>query len=93
MTATSHTRVVTLLNMRGLHARAATKLVATCNCFEAEVLLRFKGKEVKAHSLMAVMMLGAGVGNEIELVAKGRQATEVLDALTELINNRFEEEN
>lgn len=93
MTATSHSRTIQLINMRGLHARAATKLVAICGQYQADVCIRYAGREVKAQSLMSVMMLGAAVHSEIELIAQGEQAVAVLDALCVLINNRFDEEN
>ena len=45
-----------------------------------------------ARSIMALMMLGAGIGSEIEIEAEGTEATEAVEALVQLVSSRFDEE-
>jgi phosphocarrier protein len=84
-------RTVTIVNQRGLHARAAAKFVRLAGTFDAAVTVANEENEVSALSIMGLMMLAAGRGNEVTLRASGRQAQEALDALTELVASRFGE--
>ena len=86
------TRTVEIVNKRGLHARASAKFVKLAADFDAEVTVTRDGQSVDARSIMGLMMLGAGIGSMLELSAEGPQAAEALDALAELIANRFEED-
>ncbi len=85
-------RIATISNQRGLHARAAAKFVKLAAQFDAEVLVSKKGTEVSGQSIMGLMMLAAATGCSIELKASGPQASEALDALTGLIDAKFDEE-
>ena len=85
-------RVVTICNMRGLHARAAAKFVALAERFGASVEVVKDGQSVSARSIMGLMMLGAGKGAEIELRAEGWDGKEAIDALSELIEAGFNEQ-
>ena len=85
-------RTVEVVNKRGLHARASAKFVKLAADFEAEVTVTRDGQSVDARSIMGLMMLGAGIGSTLELSADGDQADEALDALCDLVANRFEEE-
>jgi phosphocarrier protein len=87
------TRTVTIVNRRGLHARAAAKLVTTAERFSANVEVVRDGNAVSARSIMGLMMLGAGMGSEVELRADGFDAHEALDAVTELIESGFHEQD
>ena len=84
-------RMVTIVNMRGLHARASAKFVATAERFAASVNVERDGQSVAARSIMGLMMLGAGRGSTIELVAEGWDALEALDALALLVESGFGE--
>ena len=84
-------RVVTLVNKRGLHARAAAKFVTLAERFEASVEVIRDGQSVSARSIMGLMMLGAGCGSTIELRAEGWGAKEALDALAALVEGGFNE--
>ena len=84
-------RTVTIVNMRGLHARAAAKFVTTAERFAASVDVERDGQSVAARSIMGLMMLGAGRGSVVELVAEGWDALEALDALALLIEGGFGE--
>lgn len=83
----------TIVNRRGLHARAAGKLVQTAARFQSTVTLLAKGREVNARSILGVMMLAAGIGTPVTLRAEGEDADAALDALIDLINRGFDEED
>ena len=84
-------RVVTIVNRRGLHARAAAKLVTTAEQFSASVDVVRDGQVVSARSIMGLMMLGAGMGSSIELRAEGFDAHEALEAIGGLVEAGFNE--
>jgi phosphocarrier protein len=85
-------RTVTIRNQRGLHARAAAKFVKLAGQFLAEVTVIKGDMNVTGTSIMGLMMLAAGPGCEIELRATGAQAREVVAALSELVERRFDED-
>ena len=85
------TRTVTIVNQRGLHARAAAKFVRLAAQYDAAVTVANADNEVSALSIMGLMMLAASPGTQVVLRASGRQAEEVLTALEELICSRFGE--
>ena len=86
-------RHVTIVNRRGLHARAAAKFVTMSERFGASVDVVRDGQAVSARSIMGLMMLGAGPGTVIELQADGWDAKEALDALTGLVEAGFHEQD
>ena len=83
---------VTVVNKLGLHARAAAKPVALASEFESEVWLVRGGNPVDATSIMAVMMLAAGQGTELELRADGPDEDEALARISTLVADRFGED-
>ena len=83
--------VLKVVNKLGLHARAASKLVATSKGFGAELTLEFKGRTVDAKSIMGVMTLGAPMGSELTLHANGDDAAAAVQALQALFADRFGE--
>ena len=85
-------RTLRITNKRGLHARAAAKFVRTVGQFDCQVRVTFKGEEVSGLSIMGLMMLAAGIGSAIDVICSGRQAVEVMAALSTLIEGRFGEE-
>lgn len=85
-------RELTLTNKRGLHARAATKLVQCCQPFEAQVTVHHNGRTADAANIMSLLMLAAPCGSVLTLEAKGAQAGEALDALKALFDARFHED-
>ncbi|WP_437881775.1 HPr family phosphocarrier protein [Pseudomonas sp. LRF_L74] len=85
-------REITIINKLGLHARAAAKFVGVAGRFPCLVRVgRTPESQVDGKSIMAVMMLAAGKGTNLHLNTEGEQADEALDALIELINNKFDE--
>jgi phosphocarrier protein len=85
-------RSVEILNERGLHARASAKFVKLAATFDAEVTVSKDGATVDARSIMGLMMLAAGPGSHVSIKADGRDATAAVDALAQLVTNRFEED-
>jgi phosphocarrier protein HPr len=85
-------RSVEIVNKRGLHARASAKFVKAASGFDAEVRVSKDGHTVDARSIMGLMMLAAGPGCCIEIEAEGAEAEQALDALVELVTNRFDED-
>jgi len=86
-------RVVTIVNKRGLHARAAARFVTLAEQFGASVDVLKDGQEISARSIMGLMMLGAARGADIELRAEGWDAKEALDALAALVEAGFDEQD
>ncbi|HWA50722.1 MAG TPA: HPr family phosphocarrier protein [Dongiaceae bacterium] len=85
-------RTASIRNQRGLHARAAAKFVKMAGSFDAQIRVIKGDTDVSGGSIMGLMMLGAGIGTDIQLRATGRQAREAIQALLELIERRFDEE-
>jgi len=82
---------IQIVNKLGLHARASAKLSQLATEFPCEILLSRNGRQINAKSIMGVMMLAAGIGSTVTLETIGDKADEAMQALTELINNRFGE--
>jgi phosphocarrier protein HPr len=85
-------RVLTIINQKGLHARASAKFVQTVEKFDAEVRVSRGGETVGGTSIMGLMMLSAGPGTSIVVSATGAEAEVAIAALTELIGSKFGEE-
>ena len=87
------TQEITIQNKLGLHARASGKLVDVASRYGAEIMLYKGNEEANAKSIMGLMMLAAGFGTKINLHATGEDAAEAIQAVVELINNKFDEED
>ncbi|MBD9485474.1 HPr family phosphocarrier protein [Pseudomonas sp. PDM14] len=83
---------ITIINKLGLHARAAAKFVGVAGRFPCQIRAgRSPESLVDGKSIMAVMMLAAGKGTTLHLHTEGEQDDNALNALIELINNKFDE--
>ena len=85
-------REVPIINKRGLHARASAKFVQMVERFNAEVWVTKGGETVGGTSIMGLMMLSAGPGTSIIISAIGPEAEAAIDAITELVASKFNEE-
>lgn len=85
-------RVFTLTNQRGLHARAATKLVTCAQRFESRVYVYKQTQKADAANIMSLLMLAAPCGTALTVEAVGDDAEAVLDALEALFMARFDED-
>ncbi len=84
-------REVIISNRLGLHARAAAKLVGVASGYAADVTLEKNGQRVNGKSIMGVMMLAASKGTMLRLTVDGEGETEALQALVDLIDDKFGE--
>ena len=84
-------RQVTIVNQRGLHARAAAKFVRTAEAFSARVEVDRDDVTVVGTSILGLMLLAAGAGTVLTLRAEGDDAKAALDALCGLIGRGFDE--
>mgnify|MGYP005841756685 CR=1 FL=1 len=82
---------VTIVNRLGLHARAAARFVETASRFQAEVQVIRGERQVNGKSIMGVMMLAAAKGTRLTLEAHGEDAAEAIEALRQLVAERFGE--
>jgi phosphocarrier protein len=82
---------VTIINKLGLHARAAAKFVSCATAFSSAVRVGQEGNLVDGKSIMSIMMLAAAKGSVLELQVEGDDEQGALDALVQLIENRFDE--
>jgi phosphocarrier protein len=85
-------RELPIINKRGLHARASAKFVKMVEQFDAEVQVTRGGETVGGTSIMGLMMLSAGPGTSIVVSAVGPEADAAIDAITELVASKFNEE-
>ena len=86
-------RKLAICNRKGLHARASAKFVQTVEKFHADVRVMRCGETVGGTSIMGLMMLAASPGTTITVEATGKEAGDVIEALTRLINSRFGEDD
>lgn len=84
-------REVMIVNQLGLHARAAARFVSLANQFTCDIQVQHKGHQVNGKSIMGLMMLAASKGATITLTTDGDDAESAMDAITDLISNRFGE--
>ncbi len=84
---------VTIINARGLLARAAAKFAGTAGNFEAKFVVSRGEQPVSGLSIMGLMMLAASPGSDIELTATGPDAKAAIETLAALIADKFQEDD
>ena len=84
-------RVVKICNQKGLHARAAARVVKTAHDFDAEIWVRKNGTIVNGRSIMGLMMLAAASGAELQISAAGPEADSAVETLARLVECKFDE--
>ena len=82
---------IEISNKLGLHARASAKLTQLAGQFRSEVFLARQGRRVNAKSIMGVMMLAAVKGAQVEIETNGADEEAAMQALTQLIHDKFGE--
>ena len=87
-------RRVTIVNQRGLHARASAKFVNTVSALGGDVAVNVEkdGQTVPGNSIMGLMMLGAAKGSEVTIHVAGADASRVADKLEGLFLDGFGED-
>lgn len=86
-------RQVTIVNQRGLHARASAQLAKIAGRFDAHVNLSNGADEVSALSIMGMLMLAATTGTRLTIRGEGVDAEQAVAAIAQMIENGFEEED
>lgn len=86
------TETITIINKRGLHARAAAKFATTAAQFSARIQARTNGSWVEAKSVMSLMLLAATQGTDLEVSTEGDDESNAMAAIKSLIADRFEED-
>jgi phosphocarrier protein HPr len=85
-------RQFTIVNKKGLHARASAKFVQTVDRFDAEVTVTRGGETVGGRSIMGLLTLGAAQGTSVTISAEGPDAAACLAAVEQLLSERFGED-
>ncbi len=84
--------IAVIANQRGLHARAAARFAKLAETFESDLVVTKDDMRVSALSIMGLMMLAAARGSQITICAKGVDAAKAVDALTDFVKRKFDEE-
>ncbi len=84
-------RQVTIVNRRGLHARAAAKFVKLAGTYDADVVVVKEGMRVSGLSIMGLLMLAAAPGSQVQIETDGTAGSEALEALAGLVDGGFDE--
>ena len=84
-------RTVTITNERGLHARASAKFVDLAMSYSASIHVQRGVETVEASSIMDLLMLAAGPGTDITIIADGDDAEPAVTALAQLVEDKFYE--
>ena len=92
MTEQRTKREVIVINAKGLHARPASQIAKTAAQYEARVKIIKGTEEADAKSVLSLLILAAGKGTALTLLAEGEDRSHALDAIEELFLNRFNEE-
>ena len=82
---------ITVSNKLGIHARPAAQFVKMASEFKAEIRVEKDGEEVDGKSIMGLMLLAAGHGSVLKMIAEGPDADEALQSLEDLIVRNFGE--
>ncbi|MDY6069002.1 MAG: HPr family phosphocarrier protein [Opitutales bacterium] len=87
-------RVLTVLNKMGIHARPAAMIVRISNKYPStDICVEKDGERVNGKSIMSLMMLAAGRGSKIKFVAQGEDAEQMLDEIEALFARAFDEKD
>ena len=82
----------TIINKLGLHARAAAKLAKTSSQFSSSIKIGSQHSSVDGKSVMSLMLLAASKGTTLEIICDGKDEDFALEAIKNLIEDRFGEE-
>lgn len=85
-------KTLTIVNEKGLHARASAKLVEVVESHDARAEVSKDGISASGDSIMGLLMLGAARGSQIDIAITGPQAAELALALETLVAQRFGED-
>jgi phosphocarrier protein len=84
---------VTIVNKRGLHARASAKFVGAVALMEGtQVTVARDGAEAAGGSILGLMMLGAAKGDTVEIRVSGADYEARLSELVSMVEDGFGED-
>ena len=86
-------RVIVVRNKQGLHARPASEFAKLASKFEAKIELVRDGRRITATSMIDLLTLGAAQGTQLILEAEGQDAQQAVEALADLVENVFPQED
>lgn len=86
-------KTVEIINQKGLHARAAAKLINITHTFESDIMIQKGENEVNGKSILGLLMLAAQMGTMLTIRTDGPDEEEALHGVCSLITNKFEESN
>ncbi len=81
-----------VVNKLGIHARPAAMFVRTANKFECQIYVEKDGERVNGKSIMGLMMLAAGPGSRLTIIAEGADGTKAIQEIEALLKRKFDEE-
>jgi Phosphotransferase System HPr (HPr) Family len=84
-------KIATITNKVGLHARPATFLIQKANEFSASIWLEKDERRVNAKSLLGVLSLGVGAGESVKVISDGPDEEDAVNVLYDLITSEFAE--
>ena len=84
-------RVLTIVNEKGLHARASARLVEVVERFDARAEVSRDGLSASGDSIMGLLMLAASRGTQVEVRTTGPEAEALMEAMAALVADRFGE--
>jgi len=85
------TNEIEIINKKGLHARAASKLVQLATRYQSKVQLARDGQISDGKSILGVLVLAAHQGSMLTITTDGDDEKEAMAALCDLINRKFDE--
>ena len=85
-------RECVIRNRLGLHARAAAKFVHAATRFASQIRVSRDGRTMDGKSIMGILLLSAAAGSSVIITADGSDESEAIDALCQLIESGFGEE-
>ncbi len=86
------TKELTILNKSGIHARPAAMFVKIANRFGSDIFVEKDGEKINGKSIMGLMMLAAGPGSKVTVLAKGTDADAAIAELEALVKRKFDED-
>ncbi len=86
------TKELVVTNKLGIHARPAAMFVRTASRFHCQIFVEKDGEKVNGKSIMGLMMLAAGPGSKLSLLAEGADAAQAVLELEALLKRKFDED-
>ncbi len=92
MTKNTYTEKATIINERGLHARAAAKIAKTVENYNDSIEIKHKNNTAQANDILDLLTLVASKGCVVEIIGHGKESSEIVQKVKKLIDNGFDED-